>query len=159
MPESGLDEIDARILNELQRNARLTNVELASKVGLSPSPCLARVRALHQAGIIQRHVTILDAEQLGWRLTAFVEVSLRDHSAAAFSAFREMVHDNPRIMDCYMMAADADYLVRVVGKDIGDLRDLIMNTLMPTKCVATCRSSVVLEEIKRETAFKIDVRG
>lgn len=159
MPDSGLDAIDARILSELQRNARLTNVELAAKVGLSPSPCLARVRALHQAGIIRRHVTILDADQLGWRLTAFVEVSLHDHSAAAFRVIRELVHDNPRIMDCYMMAAEADYLLRVVGKDVGDLRDFIVNTLMPMECISTCRSSVVLEEVKHETAFRIDVQS
>lgn len=157
MPESGLDKIDARILDELQRNARLTNAELAAKIGLSPSPCLARVRALHQAGIIRRHVTLLDPDMLGWRLSAFIEVSLRDQTVSAFAAFREMMHENPRIMDCYMMAADAGFLLRVVARDVDDLRNFIVSTLMPMDCIVVHRSSVVLEEIKHETAFRIDV--
>ena len=69
-----------------------------------------------------------------------------------------MVQGNPRIMDCYMMAAETDFLLRVVCKDVGDLRDFIVNTLMPMECVATCRSSVVLEELKHETAFRIDAQ-
>src|SRR5579871_5682617 len=97
-----LDAIDLRILDELQEDARLTNVELADRVGLSPSPCLARVRALEEAGVIARRVTLLDPQKLGGSISVFISVALEKQTEAALDVFEASLARFPEVMECYL---------------------------------------------------------
>src|SRR5690606_293582 len=101
-----LDAIDVRILNELQANARLTNVELASRVHLSPSPCLARVRALEEAGLISSYVTLLDPLQVGLSVSVFIEIRLERQVERALNSFEDAIMGYPEVMECYLMTGN-----------------------------------------------------
>ena len=106
-----LDATDRRILEELQNDASLSNVELARRVHLSPSPCLARVRAMEASGLIRQYVALLDAGQLGLHLNVFVSISLKQQSRKALQAFEERITLREEVMECYLMTGDADYLL------------------------------------------------
>ena len=108
-----IDKIDRTILNELQQNARLSNVELADRVGLSPSPCLARVKALTESGIIKKHVTLLDAEKINIALNVFIQISLEQQSEILLETFEQTVTAFPEVLECYLMTGDSDYLLRI----------------------------------------------
>src|SRR5271156_2154062 len=114
MPEPDLDSIDWNILRVLQEDARVTNVDLAAKVNLSPSPCLARVRALEQNGYIRRYVTLLSPRAIGLGVSVFVHVRLERQVQSALNAFERWVSDRPEVMECYLMTGASDYLLRVV---------------------------------------------
>ena len=118
MPESQLDSIDWSILSLLQADARMSNVELAKAVGLSPSPCLNRVRALEEAGYISRYVTLLDALRVGLKVSVFIQVTLERQIESALERFENAIRARPEVMECYLMTGDADYLIRVVVADI-----------------------------------------
>ncbi|MDX1801645.1 MAG: Lrp/AsnC family transcriptional regulator, partial [Marinobacter sp.] len=110
-----LDRIDRHILDCLQRTGDLTNQELADKVGLSPSPCLRRVRALEEAGIILRRATILDHKKLGLALTAIILIGMDRHTPERFEAFEAQVREYPEVQECYLITGqDADYMLKVV---------------------------------------------
>ena len=117
-----LDKTDIAILEQLQQNARITNAELARSVHLSPTPCFNRVRALEKLGLILRHVTLLDPQPLGLRITVFIHVSLEKQVEDALRRFEQAVSARPEVMECYLMSGDADYLVRVVVPDIEALQ-------------------------------------
>lgn len=150
-----IDATDARILNALQRDAKLTNVELSERVGLSPSPCLARVKALSHDGIIKKHVTLLDAEALGLNLNVFIQVSLTEQTENVMSEFAKSVRAWSEVLECHLMTGDSDYLLRVVVADVKDLRAFILDRLTPLKGVAHIRSSISLEQVKYETALPV----
>ncbi|MGR8949025.1 MAG: Lrp/AsnC family transcriptional regulator [Gammaproteobacteria bacterium] len=118
MPESSLDKIDYRILHYLQNDAHITNAELAEKVGLSPSPCLRRVKVLEKNGIIQRYVAIVDANAVGMPISAFVSVSLNSQDRSGLEAFQSRVETYPEVMECYLMTGTSDFLMRVVVPDL-----------------------------------------
>src|SRR5467141_3271653 len=118
MDERRLDEIDVRILAELQADAKLTNVALAEKVGLSPSPCLARVRALETDGVIARYVTLLSPRSVGLGVSVFIQITLEKQVTKALDVFETAVQQRPEVMECYLMTGDADYLLRVVVADV-----------------------------------------
>jgi Lrp/AsnC family leucine-responsive transcriptional regulator len=110
-----IDRIDRNILEQLQQNGSLTNQELADKVGLSPSPCLRRVRALEDAGIIVRQVTILDHKKLGLSLTAIILIGMDRHTPERFATFERQVGEYPEVQECYLITGqDADYMLKVV---------------------------------------------
>jgi Lrp/AsnC family leucine-responsive transcriptional regulator len=155
MPQHLLDAIDRRILAELQRDAKLTNVELARRVHLSPSPCLARVRALEQAGYIKRHVTLLDPRKLQLGVNVFIHVTLEKQIDQALATFEQTVCRFPQVMECYLMTGDADYLLRVVVADIDALQTFIVDELTPIPGIASIRSSFALKQVKYETALPI----
>ncbi|MEX2454838.1 MAG: Lrp/AsnC family transcriptional regulator, partial [Rhodospirillaceae bacterium] len=113
-----LDAIDRRILDRLQRNGRVSNVELAREVGLSPSPCLRRVRDLETAGIIDRYAAVLDQTAVGLSLSVFVQVTLERQIESALETFERVVGTRPEVMECYLMTGDSDYLLRVVVADV-----------------------------------------
>ena len=113
-----LDPIDRKILAELQRNGRISNVDLAAAVGLSPSPCLRRVRDLENAGVIDRYAAILDQAAGGYALSVFVQVTLERQVETALDRFERVVADRPEVMECYLMTGDSDYLLRVVVPDV-----------------------------------------
>ncbi|MEK7837776.1 MAG: Lrp/AsnC family transcriptional regulator, partial [candidate division NC10 bacterium] len=118
MPHGALDAIDARILGRLQEDARLSNVELAQAVGLSPSPCLRRVRELERAGVIRRYVTVLDPQRVGLPVSVFVNVTLEKQVERALGVFEAAVRQRPEVVECYLMTGEADYLLRVVVADL-----------------------------------------
>ena len=125
--------MDLRILRELQADGALSNVELARRVGLSASPCLARVKALQGAGVIRQYVALLDAQQLGLNLNVFVSISLKQQTRAALEAFEAKVCAREEVMECYLMTGDADYLLRVALPDMAALERFILEQLSPMK--------------------------
>jgi Lrp/AsnC family transcriptional regulator, leucine-responsive regulatory protein len=155
-PQFALDAIDRRILAALQEDASVTNVELAEKVGLSPSPCLARVRALEQAGVILRRVALLDALKLGASISVFIRVTLEKQTEAVLDRFESAVARFPEVMECYLMTGDSDYLLRVVVPDILALQDFIVGRLSKTAGVANIRSSFALKQVKYKTALPLN---
>lgn len=155
MPPHTLDAVDVKILNELQENAKLTNVELAARINLSPSPCLARVRALEQAGVIARHVTVLDPLRVGLNVSVFIQVSLERQAENALDRFESAVRQYPEVMECYLMSGDSDYLLRVVVADVPALEHFIVQRLSKIPGIANIRSSFALKQVKYKTALPL----
>lgn len=150
-----LDSIDRHILRELQRDAQITNVELARRVNLSPSPCLARVRALQEMGIILRQVTLLDPRQLNLGLNVFIHVTLERQVEHSLDTFEATITRFAQVMECYLMTGDADYLLRVVVADVDALQSFIVDKLTRIPGIASIRSSVSLKQVKYETALPL----
>jgi len=155
IPTGRLDAIDIRILAALQDDGSLTNVDLAKQVGLSPSPCLARVRALEEAGVILRKVTLLDPVKLGANVSVFIQVTLEKQTEAVLDSFEAAMAGFPEVMECYLMTGDSDYLLRVVVSDTLALQHFIVGRLSKTRGVANIRSSFALKQVKYKTALPI----
>ena len=150
-----MDKIDRRILRELQQDASLSNVELARRVGLSPSPCLARVRALEQAGVIRQYVALADASRLGLGLNVFISISLRTQGKDALARFEQRIAEHDEVMECYLMTGDSDYLIRVVVADIAALERFILDQLTPIADIEKIRSSFALKQVRYKTALPL----
>jgi DNA-binding Lrp family transcriptional regulator len=157
MPEIKLDSIDWQILGLLQADARMANVELARAVGLSPSPCLNRVRALEEAGYISRYVTLLDALRIGLKVSVFIQVTLERQVETALERFETAIRGRPEVMECYLMTGDADYLIRVVVADIQLLEEFILKFLTKLPGVGNIKSSFALKQVKYQTALPLPV--
>ncbi len=155
MLREDLDAVEVRILRELQNDGRLTNVELAERVHLSPSPCLARVRSLEQRRVISRYVTLLDPHAIGLHVTVFIQISLDKQTKDALDVFEAAIREQPEVMECYLMTGDADYLLRVVVADVQALERLIIDKLTPIPVVAQIRSSFALKQVKYSTALPL----
>ena len=147
-----LDSADLRILRELQEDASLSNVELARRVHLSPSPCLARVKALQARGLIRKYVALLDAQQLGLHLNVFISISLKQQSRSALQEFEGRIAARDEVMECYLMTGDADYLLRVAVPDMPALERFILEQLSPIAQVEKIRSSFALKQVRYKTA-------
>jgi Lrp/AsnC family leucine-responsive transcriptional regulator len=156
MPRQKIDPIDVRILTELQGNAKLTNVELATRVHLSPSPCLSRVHALEERGIIDRYVALLDPHAVGLNVSVFIQISLEKQTQEALNIFEAAIKERPEVMECYLMSGDSDYLLRVVVENVQALERLIIDKLTPIAVVANIRSSFALKQVKYETALPLN---
>lgn len=143
-----LDKADVRILNELQDNSRITNVELAKRVNLTPSPCLSRVRALEESGVIDRYTAVLSPEALGLNVNVFIHVSLDRQVRNALEDFESSVRALPEVMECYLMTGQSDYLLRVLVADVNALERLIVDRLAKIEGVANIQSSLALKVIK-----------
>jgi DNA-binding Lrp family transcriptional regulator len=155
MPDLMLDATDWKILSLLQRDARLSNVELARAVGLSPSPCLARVRALEQAGYIARYVSLLDPLKVGLQVSVFIQVALEKQIESALEVFEKAIRDRPEVMECYLMTGEADYLLRVLVSDLQALEHFILNFLSRVPGVGNIKSSFALKQVKYQTALPL----
>jgi Lrp/AsnC family transcriptional regulator, leucine-responsive regulatory protein len=155
MPTLALDEIDCRILTALQENARITNVELAELVGISPSPCWRRVRELEQKGVIASYVTLIDPGSIGLPVSVFVQVSLERQVETALEEFEGAVADWPEVMECYLMTGDADYLLRVVVADLAAYHRFLVDHLTRVPGVASIKSSFALKQVKYRTALPL----
>ena len=151
-----LDTIDRRILDQLQRNGRISNVELAGLVGLSPSPCLRRVRDLEDAGVIDRYAAILDQGAAGFSLSVFVQVTLERQIEAALEAFERVIAERPEVMECYLMTGDADYLLRIVVPDVAAYETFLKNHLIRIQGISSIKSSFALNRVKYETALPLN---
>ena len=149
-----MDAIDLRILARLQEDARISNVELARAVHLSPSPCLARVRALEEAGTIARYVTLLDPKKLGLTVSVLVQVTLEKQIEPALEAFEKAVRERPEVMECYLMTGDSDYLLRIVVPDLEAYERFVMD-FTKIAGIAQIRSSFALRTVKQGAALPL----
>lgn len=151
-----LDTIDLRILDELQRDSSLSNVELARRIHLSPSPCLARVKALQEAGIIVRYVALANAAALGLSLNVFIFISLKTQSKEALAVFEQRIAVHDEVMECYLMTGDSDYLIRVAVPDIQALERFILEQLTPIPGIEKIRSGFALKQVLYKTALPLN---
>ena len=148
-----LDAVDLKILHELQIDGALTNVELARRVHLSPSPCLMRVRALEESGVISRYVALADPKALGLGLSVFISISLKAQSKAALAEFEARIAEHEEVMECYLMTGDSDYLIRVAVADMASLERFILDQLTPIPGIEKIRSSFALKQVRYKTAL------
>lgn len=150
-----LDPTDLRILRALQEDAGQSNVDLAKRVGLSPSPCLRRVRALEAAGVIRGRTAIIDPAAVGLPISVFLQVTLERQTEANLEVFERAVEGWPEVLECYLMTGDADYLLRVVVPDLNAFHRFLMDRLTPVQGVANIKSSFALKQIKYGAALPI----
>jgi Lrp/AsnC family transcriptional regulator, leucine-responsive regulatory protein len=156
MPRDSLDAIDRRILAELQHNARVANADLAREVGLSPSPCLRRVRELEEAGVIRSYVALLEPSAVGLPISVFVQVSLERQIEKALETFEQAILRRPEVMECYLMTGDADYLLRIVVADLSAYERFLKEHLTRVPGVASIKSSFALKQVKYRTALPLE---
>ena len=151
-----LDRIDKHILNLMQRNGRITNLELAEQVGLSPTPCSRRVKRLEESGIIDRHVTLLNAEALGLNLTAYVSIAMDKHTPERFAGFQQTVLDFPEVLECSVVTGQsADFLLKVVVRDMRHYEQFLLGQLTGLEGVSGVHSSFVLRKVMSKTALPL----
>ncbi len=150
-----LDRIDRKILATLQDNGRISNVELARAVNLSPTPCLERVRRLESTGYIEGYSARLSAEKLGMGLTVFVQLTLDRTKPDVFDRFREDIADIPEITECHMVAGGFDYLIKIRTSDMNAYRNMLGDRLAALKSVLTTHSYVVMEEVKNDRRLRV----
>lgn len=155
MAETPLDDIDRRILAELQRNGRISNAALAEAVNLSPSPCLRRVRALEERGIIRQYATLIDPAAVGLPLNVFVRVTLAQQIEHNLEIFEKTIRQRPEVMECYLMTGDSDYHLRVVVPDLPAYERFLMDHLTRIPGVANIRSSFALKQVSYRTALPL----
>jgi Lrp/AsnC family leucine-responsive transcriptional regulator len=151
-----LDRYDRKILDLLQDNAQLSNLELAERIGLSPSPCLRRVRALEQAGVIAGYRALLDARKLGLTLTALVHIAMDRHTPDRFAYFEKQVARLPEVLECLLITGqDADYQLKVVVKDMDAYQQLLLEQITRIEGVTGVHSSFVLRAVVDRTALPL----
>jgi len=151
-----IDRTDRKILESLQQDGSLTNQQLAERVGLSPSPCLRRVRALEEAGIIVRTVTVLDHKKLGLSLTAIILIGMDRHTPERFSAFEEQISEYPEVQECYLITGQsADYMLKVVVPDMDHYHQFLLNHITRIPGVSGVHSSFVLRRVLDSTALPL----
>ena len=148
-----LDALDRKILDYLQTNGRATNQQLSDKIGLSPSPCLRRVRQLEASGAILRYVALVDPETIGLSVTAFVRVRLDQQDDRHLAEFEAAVADFPEVMECYLMTGEADYQLRVLVGSLGQFEDFLRHRLTRVKGVANVTTSFALRPVVYKTAL------
>jgi Lrp/AsnC family transcriptional regulator, leucine-responsive regulatory protein len=150
-----LDSIDAAILDALQQDGRLSNLDLAQRVHLSPSACLRRVKRLEETGVIAQYVALLNPRAVGAPGTSFTIVNLETLGGDALERFEQAVRSEPRILDCYYVAGSNDYLIRFTYRDAEDLEEFHSSVLMRLPGVARSNSMLVLRTVKRTTALTL----
>jgi Lrp/AsnC family leucine-responsive transcriptional regulator len=151
-----LDRYDRRILTELQRDGRISNQDLAERIGLSPSPCLRRVRALEASGLIAGYRAMLDAKQLGLSLMALIHISMDRHTPERFAKFDDAVAELPEVMECLLITGqDADYQLKVIVRDMDAYQDLLLNKITRIEGVSGVHSSFVLRRVVDRTAVPL----
>ena len=155
MPKVGWDAIDRRILEVIQEEARISNADLAARVGLSPSPCWRRVRALEDAKVIRRYVTLVDAEAIGLPINVFATVTLEKQVERALERFERAVAERPEVMECYLMTGEFDYLLRVVVPSLGAYERFLMDHLTRIEGIASIKSSFALKQVRYKTALPL----
>ena len=149
MSQVKLDEIDLRILRDLQENGKITNVELARRVGISAPPCLRRVRALEEAGFITGYHAEVEPAKLGYNVTVFAQVGLDSQSESELSAFEELVRSWPEVRDCHMLAGEADFILRIVAQDWETYQKFVTEKLTPAPNVANVKSALTIRASKQ----------
>lgn len=152
-----LDRTDKRILNEMQHNARISNLELADKIGLSPSPCSRRVKQLEEEGFIDCHVTLLNQAKLGLKLIAMVQVSMDRHTPDRFENFETHIESWPEVLECYLITGQtADYLLKVIVQDMDTYQAFLLEKLTCIEGVSGVQSSFVLRKAVDKTILPLE---
>lgn len=151
-----LDATDLKILAVLQQDGRVTNSELARRVGLAAPTTLERVRKLEAAGVIRRYAALLDPAKVGFGTHTLVEVTLRTHTKDSVAEFMEAVHGVDEIMECHHVTGDADFLLKIACRDIGAYEELVLHRLTALPHVANLKTMVVLSTLKHETAYNLE---
>lgn len=153
---SELDKTDKRILQILQGNARITNKELSSQLGLSPPPTLERVKKLENAGYIKGYTAILDPEMIELGTTMMVSVTLHQHSQKSIDEFHRAVANLTEVMECYHVTGEDDFLLKVVCKDIKEYENFVREKLAKLNSLGKIKSSVVLSTVKMEREYPVE---
>ena len=152
-----LDRLDKRILREIQRDGTITNLELAERIGLSPSPCARRVKQLEDAGIILDRVTLLDPKKLDLKLTALIQISMDRHTPDRFEKFEEQIRSYAEVTECLLITGQsADYQLKVVVPDMEYYQEFLLNKITRIEGVTDVHSSFMLREVKNTTALPLD---
>ena len=155
LAEAKLDAIDRAILAELQREGRLSNLELAQRVRLSPSACLRRVKALEDTGVIAQYVALINPRAVGKHGVSFTIINLEGMNTPQLEAFEQAVRDQPEVLDCFYVAGSNDYLIRFTYRDAEDLERFHSDVLMRLPFVARSNSLLVLRTVKKTTALPL----
>ena len=151
-----LDRTDKRILSELQANGRISNQELADRVGLSPSPCLRRVKQLEDQGVIEGYAALVNASKLGLKMMALIQIRMDRHTPERFDAFEKTLRDYPQVLECILITGQsADYQVKVIVEDMEEYQDFLLNKITPLPGVSDVHSSFVLRQVIYTTALPI----
>ncbi|TNC79813.1 MAG: AsnC family transcriptional regulator [Oleiphilus sp.] len=152
-----LDRTDFRILEALQHDGKLSNLELADKIGLSPSPCARRVKALTEAGVIGKTVTLLDEKALGLSLTALIHISMDRHTPERFEVFEQAVASYPEVLECMLITgSEADYLLKVIVKDMEAYQHFLLGRLTRVPGVTGVQSSFVMRKVVYSTELPLN---
>ena len=151
-----LDRIDFKILRDLQDNGRMTNVELARRVGISPPPCLRRVRGLEQTGCIRGYHADIDPQQLGFGVTVFANVGLHSQAENDLVAFETLVQSWPEVRECHMLAGETDFLLKIVATDWDSYQKFLTSRLTPAPNVSVVKSSLAIRSAVQRPGVPID---
>ena len=148
MADTNLDEIDLKILQRLQDDGRITNVELANSVGLTAPPCLRRMRALEDQGVINSYHAAINPAKMGYTITVFAMVSLKSQAETDLQAFEEHVQKLPEVRECYMLNGEIDFILKVVAKDLQQFQSFLTSQLTAAPNVASVKTSLTIRSAK-----------
>ena len=151
-----LDKIDRQLLVELQAEGRITNVDLARRVGLTAPPCLRRVRALEESGVIRGYHADLDASKLGFTITVFAMVSLRSQAEEDLRAFEVHIRTLPEVRECHMLNGEIDFILKIVSRDLQSFQEFLTSKLTPAPNVASVKTSLTIRTSKNEPGVPLD---
>ncbi|WP_158968951.1 Lrp/AsnC family transcriptional regulator [Chachezhania sediminis] len=157
MPDARLDPIDRKILSELQADGRMTNVELAKRVGISAPPCLRRVRTLEEQGLIRGYHAEVNARDLGFEVQVFVMVGLESQAQVELAAFEERCRDWPLVRECHMLNGEVDFILKCVAPDLSSFQAFLTDELLTTRNVASVKTSLVIRAAKDEPGVPFEV--
>ena len=155
-----LSRIDLNILNAVQKNARITNLELSEKVGLSPSPCLRRMKQLEEAGFIDEYVTRLNQQKVALKLMALIQISMDKHTPERFEHFENTIKDYAEVLECYMITGQtADYLLKVIVPDMEFYQQFLLGRLTCIEGVSGVQSSFIMRKVLDRTTLPLNHLG
>lgn len=157
MAQITLDSIDRRILSELQADGRMTNVDLAAKVGLTAPPCLRRVRALEESGIIEGYHAALNASRLGYTITVFAMVSLKSQAEADLRAFEDHIATLEPVRECHMLNGEIDFILKIVARDLQEFQAFLTTSLTPAPNVASVKTSLTIRRAKYQPGVPVEL--
>ncbi len=157
MAQMNLDSIDMKLLGELQKNGRVTNVDLANMVGLTAPPCLRRMRTLEQSGVIRSYHANIDPAALGYTITVFAMVSLKSQAEIDLRVFEDYVRAIPQVRECHMLNGEIDFILKVVSADLQSFQELLTSKLTSAPNVASVKTSLTIRTTKDEPGVPIEV--
>ena len=153
---ANLDEIDRQLLQELQAEGRVTNVELARRVGLTAPPCLRRVRALEDEGVIRGYHADLEPSKLGFAIVVFAMVSLKSQAETALREFEEAMQDLPEVREVHMLNGEIDFILKIVSRDLQSFQEFLTSKLTPSPNVASVKTSLTIRNSKNEPGVPLE---
>ncbi|WP_339690155.1 Lrp/AsnC family transcriptional regulator [uncultured Parasphingorhabdus sp.] len=156
MADTNLDDIDLKILQRLQTDGRITNVELANSVGLTAPPCLRRMRALEDEGVIKSYHAAIDPAKMGYTITVFAMVSLKSQAEIDLQAFEDHVQKLPEVRECYMLNGEIDFMLKVVAKDLQQFQSFLTSQLTAAPNVASVKTSLTIRSAKHQPGVPIE---